>query len=120
LALLLSPKNAIAQTVEVPQVELTIQEYAKQEVVEKWSEEEWYAFDLVIKKESGWTHNTAHNPKLSSAYGLGGFLDSTWSSVGCVKTSDMRTQIDCTIKYIEKNYQEPSTALKVHNKQNWY
>jgi len=97
-----------------------IKEYARCRVTEEWSVNEWKAFDTIITKESSWTHSGAHNPKLSSAFGLGGFLDATWESVGCIKTEELREQIDCTIKYVRARYHNPSTAKNWHLKNNWY
>lgn len=99
-------------------VELTIEEYAKQEVIKTWSEAEWEAFNKIIKKESGWKP-TAQNPD-STAYGLGQFLDSTWETVGCEKTDVAEVQIDCTILYIKDRYETPNKALEFHRQNNWY
>lgn len=85
---------------------------------ENWSEKEWTAFDTIIKKESGW-NNEAQNPN-SSAFGYGQFLNSTWKLVGCTKTADANTQIDCTIKYINKVYGSPRKALNFHLSNGWY
>lgn len=96
-------------------------EYAKSLVSEKWGESHWYSFDRIISKESrNWTVTTEHNPSLSSAYGLGGFLDSTWDDVGCVKTADEKEQIRCTVLYIESRYGNPIEAWRMHGIQNWY
>lgn len=97
---------------------LDIKVYAKEEVVNRWSEAEWKAFESLIYKESSWKH-TAQNPN-SSAYGLGQFLNSTWSSVGCVKTIDKYKQIDCVIEYVSQRYKTPTRALNWHIKNNWY
>lgn len=99
-------------------VELTIEEYAKQEVIKTWSEAEWESFNKIIIKESGWKP-TAQNPT-STAYGTAQFLDSTWKSVGCYKTDIAELQIDCAIKYIEKRYETPSKAWKHHLQNDWY
>lgn len=95
-----------------------IKVYAKQQVVDRWGEAEWEAFNTIIIKESRWNSN-AQNPN-STAYGLGQFLNSTWASVGCVKTSDKYKQIDCTIKYISQRYNTPTRALNFHLKNNYY
>lgn len=98
-----------------------IKEYARCRVTEEWSESQWVSFDKIISKESmHWKINTAHNPSLSSAYGLGGFLDSTWKTVGCVKTSDKQVQVDCAIKYIKDRYSTPDNAYEFHTLKNWY
>lgn len=43
------------------------------------------------------------NPE-STAYGIGQFLDSTWSLVGCKKTSDPVIQLKCMERYVMKIY----------------
>jgi len=98
-----------------------IKEYSKCRITEEWNESHWTSFDKIISKESmHWKINTAHNPKLSTAYGLAGFLDATWQTVGCVKTSNKRVQIDCAIKYIEDRYSTPNKAYEFHRVNNWY
>ena len=101
--------------------QLPIQEYAKEKVTEKWSEYEWESFNKIINQESRyWEVTTDHNLNLSTAYGLGGFLDSTWSTVGCIKTDEVKMQIDCTIKYIEARYKTPTQAYSFHLRNNYY
>jgi len=94
--------------------------YAYEFIVDKWGVEEWEAFEQVIKNESGWIVLDAHNPLLSSAYGLGGFLNATWGSVGCIKSSEYKNQIECTAKYVENRYGTPTKALEFHRQNNWY
>jgi len=101
----------------------TYQEYGEYLVKEKWGESEWLAFKEIINRESSWIHTKAHYQSgytvsgvKSSAHGLGGFLDATWSSVGCVKTDDGFIQVECTLKYIEQRYGTPTQALAYHNK----
>ena len=101
--------------VKAPQ---TIQEYAKEKVTEKWSEYEWESFNSIVHKESRWD-NTAQNPN-STAFGIGQFLNSTWATVGCIKTDEVKMQIDCTIKYIEARYKTPTRALEFHIYNGWY
>lgn len=91
---------------------------ARKYVVEKWGENEWPAFDQLMMKESGYNH-LAQNPR-SSAFGMFQFLNSTWSSYGCSKTSDPVGQIQCGIRYIEGRYGSPSKALAFHKSHNWY
>ena len=114
-SLFVLPTKAIAEpSTYKPHIKV----YAFEQVLEKWGSEEWDAFDKVIAKESSWK-SEAQNPT-STAYGLGQLLNSTWGSVGCVKTSDPYVQIDCTIKYIEQRYETPKKALKFHYSNNWY
>lgn len=62
---------------------------------------------------------TAQNPK-SSAYGLYGFLDSTWETVGCVKTSDPKEQERCALLYMEQRYGGIEGAYYFHLKNDYY
>lgn len=80
--------------------------------------DEWYYFDKIITKESHWKSD-AQNPH-STAYGLAQFLNSTWKSVGCVKTSDPYTQIDCAILYIDQRYGSAEKAWQFHTINNFY
>jgi soluble lytic murein transglycosylase-like protein len=95
-----------------------VKDHAYWQVVKKWGEEEWHAFDSIVRKESNWNPK-AQNPK-STAFGLMQFLQATWSGVGCEKTEDPYVQIDCGIKYIELRYGNPRKALAFHNLNNWY
>ena len=129
LSLLLFAQRAVAEPIEIESEKLPhIQVYAFQKVLEKWDDEQWSAFDNIIDQESGhWTILGAHYPSgytksgvKSSAYGLAGFLDSTWATVGCKKTSDPYTQIDCAIEYISERYGTPEKAWAHHKLKNWY
>lgn len=75
----------------------------------------WYALGML---ESGWV-SSAQNPT-STAFGIGQFLNSTWSTVGMQKTSDPRLQVLAMAKYIRQRYGSPSNALAFHNRKNWY
>ena len=72
----------------------------------------------IKHKESGGNPN-AQNPT-SSAFGLFGFLNSTWSTVGCVKTSDPVEQERCALLYIEQRYGSIAGAYHFHLEHNWY
>jgi len=93
-------------------------QYALRRVVEEWSLDEWEAFNTLVIKESSWD-NMADNP-VSTAFGTMQFLDSTWKTVGCVKTVDQDKQIDCGIKYIKARYGYPQKALNFHLQNNHY
>lgn len=95
-----------------------VKQYAYQQVVAKWGIEQWSYYKDLIQRESSWI-NTAQNPK-STAFGLHQFLNGTWSTVNCIKTSEYKTQIECGIKYIEKRYSTPYHAIVWHNRNNWY
>ncbi len=133
LALLLSllvllPQRAIAEPVEIEVKLPNIKVYAFEKVLDRWGEREWASFSAIIAKESlQWTVTGSHYPSgytktgiKSSAYGLGGFLDGTWQTVGCKKTPDKYKQIDCAIEYIALRYDTPHKALSHHKKSNWY
>jgi hypothetical protein len=95
-----------------------IAEFARQQVSDKWGEGEIEPFEALMGKESGY-NPYAQNPR-STAYGIFQFLDGTWKSYGCVKTSDWKEQIRCGLLYIEGRYGSPSQALKFHHSHNWY
>lgn len=115
--------------------DMAIKEYAECKVNETFGEQHWESFQTLVKyevcgKKNGgipvncdWTkRNTAQNPS-STAYGIGQFLDSTWKLVGCKKTSDPYTQVNCMVDYIDRasgNFKNPSQAVKFHKLNNWY
>lgn len=72
-----------------------------------------------IKQEESGGNPTAQNPN-SSAYGLYGFLDSTWNSVGCVKTPNPIEQERCGILYMKQRYGSIESAYYFHKQHNWY
>lgn len=83
-----------------------------------WTGEYWLALDYIIDAESDYKPY-AQNPR-STAYGIYQFLDSTWTSYGCVKTSDYKEQTRCGLLRIKKRYGSPIEAKKFHLKNNWY
>jgi hypothetical protein len=83
--------------------------YARKKV----SEQEFYYLDQLVALESSWNHK-AKNP-VSSAYGLGQFIDQTWEEVGYEKTDNYFTQIDAMIDYVQKRYGSFEAALTA-----WY
>lgn len=124
VGLLISPKiahNAVIE-LEVYQVSsepLTeVQFYAFERVLEEFGPDHWDEYYFLIQKESGFDPE-AQNPK-STAYGIHQFLDSTWSSVACEKTSDPYEQIDCGIEYIKIRYGNPQLAWQHSIDKNWY
>lgn len=72
-----------------------------------------------IQSEESSGNPTAQNPR-SSAYGLYGFLDSTWSTVGCTKTSEPMEQERCAILYMEQRYGGIEGAYHFHKQNDWY
>lgn len=95
-----------------------IKTYSIEKVIERFGGGQWSAFNQIIYRESRWNH-LAQNSK-SSAYGYAQFLNSTWETVGCVKTTDQYKQIDCAIEYIAQRYKTPEKALYFHQKNNYY
>lgn len=105
-------KNRITQTDIQNQVQEIANEY-------DWGEgEQWEALSWIIQKESGWRVD-AQNPK-STAYGLFQHLDGTRKSYNCPKTSDIRVQTECGIRYIDARYGVPTNAVDFHKKKGWY
>jgi hypothetical protein len=111
----LIPSTETYKAPEPPACEqlLDLKEYAQCKVGEHWNIEEWSAFEKIIHSESSWKVNGEHydNQSFSTAFGLAGFLNSTWEDVGCIKSSDVRNQINCGIKYIDWKYGTPTKAL---------
>lgn len=116
LVVLFIAKPVIAEPLEIKYQNIKV--YAFEKVLEEWGSKEWVYFDKLIEKESNWLPY-AKNPQ-SSAYGLGQLLDSTWGTVGCIKTNNPQEQIDCTIKYVKARYKTPQRAIQFHNLNNWY
>lgn len=83
-----------------------------------WNDQQFQAWDALINAESSWNPN-AQNPT-STAYGLGQFLNGTWSGVGGQKTSDPATQLQYMAQYIKNRYGDPVKALNWHSEKNWY
>jgi hypothetical protein len=73
-----------------------------------WVGAQWNALYHLLMGESGF-RNTAQNP-VSSAYGMFQFLNSTWGSVGAVKTSDPYLQTIAGLRYIAQRYGSPVSA----------
>lgn len=79
---------------------------------------EWDALYRLEMKEAGF-NNLAQNP-VSTAYGMGQFLDSTWAPYG-PKTSDASLQALYMMRYLgDHGYGDPITALAFHDANNWY
>lgn len=72
----------------------------------------------LTRRESNFCH-LAQNPT-STAYGLGQFLNATWTAYGYTKTSNPDVQIQAKYDYIVKRYGTIHNALDFHNKNNWY
>ena len=90
----------------------------KEETIHTFGEGYWPAMEQLVMNESGFNH-LAQNP-VSTAFGLFQFLDSTWGSYGCQKTTVIAEQVRCGIKYISGRYQNPAKALAFWNQNRWY
>jgi hypothetical protein len=73
-----------------------------------WKDAQWIALANLIGGESGF-NNRAQNPT-SSAFGMFQFLNSTWASVGAVKTADPYAQTVAGLRYIAGGYGTPGAA----------
>lgn len=125
--------NSVEKVVIIDTKTLPIKEYAKYHIDMTFGPDQWDSYESLIKyevcgkhkdgvtpRDCDWTkRNNAQNPN-STAYGLGQFLNFTWETVGCVKTDDPYTQIDCMIKYVDARYGSPEKALDFHILKNWY
>lgn len=85
-----------------------------------WTGAQWNALRQLVQNESGW-NPAAQNPT-STAYGLFQFLDSTWGSVGAVKTSSPVGQIAAGLRYIKQRYGSPIGARSfwMSHTPHWY
>jgi len=72
--------------------------------------EQFMCFSKIINKESRWNINA----KNGSHYGLGQ-MRSKW-----YRNLDGFRQIDATIGYLQKRYQNPCNAWAFHQKHGWY
>jgi hypothetical protein len=68
---------------------------------------QWTALNSLEMHEAGY-NNLAQNPT-STAFGIGQFLDSTWSSYG-PKTTNPKLQIEYMLEYIKGRYGTPVKA----------
>jgi hypothetical protein len=87
-------------------------------VPQSWAKSQ--ALANIVSHESSF-RPTAQNPT-STAYGLFQFLDSTWATVGCRKTSDAYQQSVCGLRYIQRRYHTPEAAWRFWQAQSphWY
>jgi hypothetical protein len=76
-----------------------------------WKDKQWSCLDELIQRESEWKLK-ADNPN-SSAFGLFQMLK-TPSDTG------LEEQTDRGLRYIERRYNEPCSALRHHNRRGWY
>ena len=76
------------------------------------------AMEVIAKKES--TYRVNERDPRSTAYGLYGFLNSTWRGTGIPKSDCPTCQTQAALKYVEKRYGSPEKALVFHRKHGWY
>ena len=111
-----APLNTISVPSEIAQD--PIKAYAYEQIDYAWGVDQWDSFNNIIQHESEW--NPKAQNRTSTAFGLGQFLNSTWTWIGYSKTEDPIIQIHATIKYIETVYGTPDKAWAVWQKQRWY
>jgi hypothetical protein len=87
-------------------------------VPQSWAKSQ--ALANIVSHESSF-RATAQNPT-STAYGLFQFLNTTWATVGCTKTSDAYQQSVCGLRYIQRRYHTPEAAWAFWQRQSphWY
>jgi len=82
---------------------------------------QWRCLQSIVDLETGRTwKTTAQNPR-STAYGLFGFLNSTWGATGVRKSADAWWQTVAAVRYTQQRegYRTPCRALRFHQ-QNGY
>jgi trimeric autotransporter adhesin len=72
----------------------------------------------ILLRESSFNPR-AQNPT-STAFGLFQFLNSTWATVNCTKTSDAYRQSVCGLRYIKRRYGTPEAAWRFWQQNHWY
>lgn len=93
-----------------------IKEYARQQVIARWGEGEWNAFDNIVQRESGWNANSVN--RSSCACGL--FQLYPCSKGGASYRKSYQVQVQKGIDYISYRYGTPSKAWKFWQKHHWY
>jgi hypothetical protein len=79
--------------------------------VKGWTGNQWSCLDELVWRESRWKIN-ADNPN-SSAFGLFQMLKTP-------EDTEIEEQTKRGLKYIEHRYDEPCSALRHHDRRNWY
>lgn len=107
---IVTPKETPSQEPEEPSsTKLSNRELIEKKTIEAWDASQVAPMVDLVDKESDFNH-LADNPR-STASGMFQFIDSTWKSQGCKKTTDPAIQTDCGIKYIKNRYGTPEKAL---------
>jgi hypothetical protein len=79
--------------------------------VKGWTGNQWSCLDELVWRESKWKID-ADNPK-SSAFGLFQMLKTP-------EDTEIEEQTKRGLRYIEHRYKEPCSALRHHDRRNWY
>jgi hypothetical protein len=79
--------------------------------VKGWTGNQWSCLDELVWRESRWKIN-ADNPN-SSAFGLFQMLKTP-------ENTEIEEQTKRGLRYIEHRYDEPCSALRHHDRRNWY
>lgn len=66
------------------------------------------------------SYNVSSRSQSSTAYGLWGFLNSTWKNVGFRKTNCPYCQTRAALRYIKRRYKSIDKAWNHHLKHHWY
>jgi hypothetical protein len=114
----IEPTEPIKEVEVIDTRTMPIKEYAMYRVDDIFVEGQSEYFDELVIRESSWKPY-AQNPN-STAFGIGQFLDATWETVKCEKTTNPHKQIDCMIKYVDARYATPEKALEFHTENNYY
>lgn len=72
----------------------------------------------IARRESNYKPTTRN--RKSSAYGLFGFLNSTWKGTGVVKTTCPHCQTEAAMRYIKRRYGTIEKAYAFWLKHKWY
>lgn len=100
----------------------SVKMYALSKVRAEFGLEDWKYFYDLVNRESGWVIEEEHYPntKKSTAFGLGGFLNSTWEMTGYEKTNNPYVQINAMIVYVKLRYNTSQQAIAFHDLNNFY
>jgi hypothetical protein len=79
--------------------------------VKGWTGNQWSCLDELVWRESRWKIN-ADNPN-SSAFGL-------FQMLRTPEDTEIEEQTKRGLRYIEHRYDEPCSALRHHDRRNWY
>lgn len=72
----------------------------------------------IARRESNYKPTTRNTR--SSAYGLFGFLNSTWKGTGVAKTNCPYCQTEAAMRYIKRRYGTVEKAMAFHRRNGYY